>query len=187
MHALWDLRQRIKIIWICGVEVLTAVTVKSAVFWVVTPCSSERTQRFGGIYLLNLQGRRVRHARNQQKQTASYCWFLTWFTLRPWRWRRYVSPKRRVLSGLNGFATPKIVLFMIWILRGQKGCDNCLFTNFDQRKMQISYFCRPQFPVWRSSYVTWGSTTSRQGTEVMVTHAKYGAATVFTFGSNFRN
>jgi hypothetical protein len=24
---------------------------------------------------------------------ASY-WFLAWFTLRPWRWRRYISPKR---------------------------------------------------------------------------------------------
>jgi predicted lipoprotein len=29
-----------------GLEVLTAVTIKNTVFWLVTPCSSETTPRF---------------------------------------------------------------------------------------------------------------------------------------------
>jgi hypothetical protein len=32
---------------------------KSAVFWIVAPCSTERVGRFGGTYRLNLQGRRA--------------------------------------------------------------------------------------------------------------------------------
>jgi hypothetical protein len=29
---------------------------------------------------------------------ACFCWFLAWLTLRPWRWRRYVLPKRLPVS-----------------------------------------------------------------------------------------
>jgi hypothetical protein len=49
-----------------GFEVLTSVTTKNTVFWVVTPCSSEIAPRFGGTYLFHLQGRKVSQARNQQ-------------------------------------------------------------------------------------------------------------------------
>jgi hypothetical protein len=35
------------------------------------------------------------------------CWFLDWLTIRPWRWRRYVSPKRWPLSGLHDVTSPK--------------------------------------------------------------------------------
>jgi hypothetical protein len=37
-------------------EVLTAVTMKSGVFWDVTPCSSSKNSRFGGTYRLHHQG-----------------------------------------------------------------------------------------------------------------------------------
>jgi hypothetical protein len=37
------------------------------------------------------QGPRV-----SQTVLSASCWFLAYFTLRPWRWRRYISPKRRV-------------------------------------------------------------------------------------------
>jgi hypothetical protein len=40
-------------------EVLVAVTVKNTVFCIVTSCSSERTQRFGGTYRLYLHSRKV--------------------------------------------------------------------------------------------------------------------------------
>jgi hypothetical protein len=33
---------------IVRVEVFTAVTMKNAVFWVVTPCGSCKSRRFGG-------------------------------------------------------------------------------------------------------------------------------------------
>jgi hypothetical protein len=38
-------------------EVFTAVTMKKAVFWDVAPCRSSVNRRFGGTYLLHLQGR----------------------------------------------------------------------------------------------------------------------------------
>jgi hypothetical protein len=38
-------------------------------------------------------------------------WFLARLILRPWRWRRYVSPKRRLtFNGLHGVISQKIVL-----------------------------------------------------------------------------
>jgi hypothetical protein len=41
-------------------------------------------------------------------------WFLTWLRLRPWRWRRYVHPKRRLnFNWLHGVISQKIVLFII--------------------------------------------------------------------------
>jgi hypothetical protein len=49
-------------------EVLTAVTMKSAIFWNVTPCiRAEIHRRFGGIYYLHLQSRRVNEANNQRE------------------------------------------------------------------------------------------------------------------------
>jgi hypothetical protein len=48
------------------VQDLLAVTMKSTVFWAVTPCSLERDRRFGGTYRLHFQGRRVSQAWNQQ-------------------------------------------------------------------------------------------------------------------------
>jgi hypothetical protein len=50
---------------------LTSVAVKSAVFWVVTPYSSEGTWRFGWLDNFHLQVRKISEARNQQKQVAS--------------------------------------------------------------------------------------------------------------------
>jgi hypothetical protein len=40
-------------------EVFTAVTMKNAVFWDVTLCSSCVNRRFGGTYCLHLQGRKI--------------------------------------------------------------------------------------------------------------------------------
>jgi hypothetical protein len=46
----------------------TNIDVKNMVVWVVTSCSSERAQCFGGTYCLHLQERKVNQLRNQQKQ-----------------------------------------------------------------------------------------------------------------------
>jgi hypothetical protein len=51
--------------------VLRAVTMKDGVFWIATPCSSERARRFGGTWRLHLQGWKVSQARNQQKLISS--------------------------------------------------------------------------------------------------------------------
>jgi hypothetical protein len=38
------------------------------------------------------------------------CWILVWFTLWSCRWWRYVTPKRRVLSEVQGLTTHERVL-----------------------------------------------------------------------------
>jgi hypothetical protein len=64
------------------------------IFWVVTPCISERPRRFGGTYRLHFQ--------IPQLSIYSYfCWFLPWVTFLCWRWRRYFLPKRRSFSNLQ--------------------------------------------------------------------------------------
>jgi hypothetical protein len=71
-----------------GFEVLTAVVIKSTIFWGITPCSPLKVnRRFGGTYRLHLQSRRT-------------------------RWKRY-SPKRRMtFNGLHGVISQKIVFFI---------------------------------------------------------------------------
>jgi hypothetical protein len=45
-----------------GFEVLTEVVMKSAIFWVITPCSPLKiNRRFRGTYRLHLQGRTTGH------------------------------------------------------------------------------------------------------------------------------
>jgi hypothetical protein len=71
---------------LAGYEVLTAVTMKSTVPCVVTPCNSEITRRFGITCLLHLQGWRVSQASTQQKQVAAWCYcFLAFWGLQPKR------------------------------------------------------------------------------------------------------
>jgi hypothetical protein len=52
--------------FVVGFEVLTAVVVKSSVFWDITLCSPlQVNQRFGGTCFLFLQGERISQARHQ--------------------------------------------------------------------------------------------------------------------------
>jgi hypothetical protein len=51
-----------------GFAVLTAVVMKSTIFWNITPCSPLRVnRRFGGTHRLHLQGRKISQARNQRE------------------------------------------------------------------------------------------------------------------------
>jgi hypothetical protein len=76
-------------------EVLTAVVMKSSVFWDITPCNPlSVNRRFGGTYRLHLQGRRISQASSACHLLSS--WFLAWLILRPWRWRRHAPPKRQL-------------------------------------------------------------------------------------------
>jgi hypothetical protein len=78
-----------------GSEVLIAMVTKSYIFWDITPCSPLKiNQRFGGKYRLHLLWR----------------WYLARL-IRPWRWRRYIPPKRRLtFNGLQCVIFHKIVL-----------------------------------------------------------------------------
>jgi hypothetical protein len=81
---------KIRYIWF---KVLTAVVMKSTIFWDISPCSPlEVKRRLGRTYRLHLQGRISRAT--------------------PWRWRRYVPPKHRLtFKGLQGVISQKTVLF----------------------------------------------------------------------------
>jgi hypothetical protein len=55
-------------LWNVGLEVLSAVVLKSTIFSDITQCSPLKIDRcFGGIYLLRLQGRRTSRARNRRE------------------------------------------------------------------------------------------------------------------------
>jgi hypothetical protein len=63
-------------------EVLTAVIMKSTIFWDITPCSPLKVNRcLGGTCRLSFQGRRISHKRNQHevgsKQGAEINWATT--------------------------------------------------------------------------------------------------------------
>jgi hypothetical protein len=88
----------------------------------VTPCSLlSCNRRFGGTYRLHIQGRRIsasiytsvfRLAVYSASHMLS-CWFLLKLFLRPWRWRRYFPPKRRLqLNRLHGVTSQKMILFI---------------------------------------------------------------------------
>jgi hypothetical protein len=47
-----------------------------------------------------------------------YCWFLSWYTLKPWRWRQYVPSKRQWNSnGLHRVTSQKRALFAVIAVR----------------------------------------------------------------------
>jgi hypothetical protein len=60
--------QKKRMQWIVWFEVLTAVVMKSTIFWDITPCSPlSVNRRFGGTCRLLFQGRRIRRVRNQRE------------------------------------------------------------------------------------------------------------------------
>jgi hypothetical protein len=63
-----------------GFEVFTAVVMKSIIFWDMTPCSPlSFNRRFGGTYILHLQGRINRFSKPATKQVASRILFEEYY------------------------------------------------------------------------------------------------------------
>jgi hypothetical protein len=77
-------------------------------FWVWAPCGlAGRSQRFGEAYCLHLQG---------WSDHAGIPWFLVW-SLQPWRWRQYASPKRWLLpASPHGAQIQKNIIKTILLL-----------------------------------------------------------------------
>jgi hypothetical protein len=75
------------------------------------PCSPLKiNRRFGGT-CLHHESQRISHTRNYQSLSSASSWFLTWFILRPWRWRRHVPQKRGlIVNGLHGVISQKMCL-----------------------------------------------------------------------------
>jgi hypothetical protein len=120
-------------LYTAGFEVLTAVVMKSTVFWDITPCSPLKVNRhFGGAYRLHLKGRTISQARYQRKagdkqrnqrenrgKQGSACHLLSrWFLFRlfrPWRWMRHVLPKLRLnFKIIHGVISQKIAIFNLY-------------------------------------------------------------------------
>jgi hypothetical protein len=100
-----------------GFEVLTAVVMKSTIFWDITPCSPLTVNRsFGGTYRLHVQGRKNKLNLFFRPSSGS----KNNLFFRPWRWKRYVPPRRPLtLNGLHGVISQNIVLitdyFLLWV------------------------------------------------------------------------
>jgi hypothetical protein len=68
---------------VVGFEVLTAVIMRSSIFWDITPCSPlSVNRRFGGTYRLHLQGRRISRALLAIFSHACFFAHLIFFTLK---------------------------------------------------------------------------------------------------------
>jgi hypothetical protein len=81
---------------VVGFEVFTEVVMKSVVFWDMTPCSLLCSSRLARWF--------------DRCLTPAY---LLKLFLQPWRWRRYVSPKRLLqLNRLHGVTSQKMILFI---------------------------------------------------------------------------
>jgi hypothetical protein len=84
-----------------GFEVLTAVIMKSTIFWDITLCSPlSVNRRFGGNIL-----------RSSACHLLS-CWFLARLIFSSLKMKAICSPETSVDNGLHGFISQKTVLFM---------------------------------------------------------------------------
>jgi hypothetical protein len=85
----------------------------------VAPCRYFVNWRFGGTYRLHLQGIRNPRVMNQREQVAieytATCsrWFIARGFLIPWRWWRYIPPKRRFTKYLHGAISKKTAFFIV--------------------------------------------------------------------------
>jgi hypothetical protein len=76
-----------------------------------------------------------------------YCWFLAWFKLRLWRWRRYVPPESRLnFTGLHGVTSqhtertpPSLTAFVsdVPLCADTRLETNFLFTMFVYSKCSL--------------------------------------------------
>jgi hypothetical protein len=168
-NRIWTLNNRF--------EALTAVTIKSSIFRVIIPCIPLKVKwHFGGTYYLNLQGRRVSQARNQKEGGSM---FLAWLSLRSWRWKRHVPPKRQLtFTGLHGVTFQKTYLVI-----GRHACVYFFLNYPAQYEMWgfstvnikteivsslvhiVTYVSNTNLEVWGSKYVASHPTIPQSSTE----------------------
>jgi hypothetical protein len=113
---------------------------RNSIFWDTTPCSPLKVnRRFGGTCRLHLQSRKIsraRHQRGSRRQNRrcllpAYLLVLADFFLRPWKWRRYATPKRRLqLSRLHGVISQKMVLFITTAVRASNPIEWSIFFHY---------------------------------------------------------
>jgi hypothetical protein len=109
------------------------MVMKRCIFWDITPCSPLKMCRlFGGKFCLDFQARRICQAKKQH-EAGTWCWFLVWFTLRQWRWRQHVPPKRPLIfNRLRDIISQKIDIFLRYYV--------LMKPSLDPKRKQINPF-----------------------------------------------
>jgi hypothetical protein len=120
-----------------GLEVLSAVIIKTSIFWNITSCSPLRVnRRLGGIYRIHLRGRKTRQTqkpRERMWQFGSVCHLPLW---------RF-PPKHRFTShGLHVVIFQKIEHFT-WIMN---------WKEFGRKHVVIGYFLSFFWRNWRKPH-----------------------------------
>jgi hypothetical protein len=58
------------------------------------------------------------------------CYFLVWLNLQPWRWKRHISPKRRLISNrLHGIISQNIETFITTAVRTSNPANYSLISR----------------------------------------------------------
>jgi hypothetical protein len=113
---------------------------KNDVFWEVVPCRSYVNRCFGGTYRVHFQGRKIRErgtSMSRWLQTESPVEVTQLYKNRnggrvghkgnlflPWKWRRYVPPKRRFTRD-HGTTSQKTTFFIVAVVK----TSNLTFTD----------------------------------------------------------
>jgi hypothetical protein len=142
-------------------EAFTTVTMKNVVFWGVALCSSGVNRRFGGTYPLlvshvaYIPSHSVRFLYSWLFPTGgSVCSHLATRVLRspiflPWRWRRYVPPKRRLTQELHSATSSQyqscLVVFLTQLFSRLDSVGGLIwsFTFYCARRdwLRVEHFC----------------------------------------------
>jgi hypothetical protein len=80
----------------------------SRLLWVVTRSSTLRAWWLIGIYHFHLQDQRV----SQAEFAICNFWFLSWLTLRSWRWRWYIPMNHQTLFALKDVTDQHLITFV---------------------------------------------------------------------------
>jgi hypothetical protein len=119
------------------------VPMKNAVFWGSAPCRSCVNRRFGGRYCLRLQGRKIRKRGAsvsrwlQSTAGSSLADFL------PWKWRRYLPPKRLFTQDLHGAKSQRAAFFIVTPVKTSNLTNRfllCLLIPSSTRSSSASVF-----------------------------------------------
>jgi hypothetical protein len=118
--------------WDVGFGVLTALIMNAYIFCDLTPCSPLKVNRsFGGTFRLPFSGLKNKPSMTRQSSALFATWYIIRFVLRPWRWRRHVPPKcRLIFNGLHDVISQKTQLWNEMVKDGAESFRYPIFWIF---------------------------------------------------------
>jgi hypothetical protein len=138
-----------------GFKLRVRFLLKTSAYWNITLYSPVKVnRRFRSTQPFHLHGRRVSNAKKSasDRHQAGPCLLPTLLTFLPWRWRRYVPPKRLlILTGPHDAISQKTELFTITAL----GIWNA--AQFFSHALWRVLIVNPIARVYAKSKVQWSS------------------------------